>query len=135
MAFPCLHGAPFQGERTSGGYQWIHSGCVGEKGRRGFPVCVLRMGISGGQSGCKLLFPRVTWLSLGLRPTGKDEARGLLLGGASSKGFPGSPVVGFGLVPLQTGWFLAQHRALCSALEMGGQLIPVPCPAPCLGDL
>lgn len=78
-------------------------------------MCVLRMGISGGQSGCKLLFPQVTWLSLGLCPTGKDEARGLLLGGVSSKGFPGSPVVGFGLVPLQAGWFLAQHRALCGA--------------------
>lgn len=85
-------------------------------------MCVLKMGISGGRGGCKLLFPWVTWLSLGLHPTGKDEVRGLLRGGVISKAFPGLPAVGFGLVPLQAGWFLA--RPLCSALGMGGAAHP-----------
>lgn len=85
-------------------------------------MCVLRMGISGSQSGCKLLFPWVAWLSLGLDPTGKDEVCGLLMSGVSSKGFPGWPVVGFGLVPLQAGWFLA--GPLSGALGMGGATHP-----------
>lgn len=92
-------------------------------------MCVLRMGISGSQSGCELLFPWVMWLSLGLHPTGKDE----VVGGVSSKGFPGWPVLGFGLVPLQAGWFLAWP--LCGALGMGGAAHPFAHPALCLGHL
>lgn len=68
------------------------------------------MGISGGQSGCKVLFPWVAWLSLGLRPAGRDEVRGV-----SSKSFPGSPGVGFG-------WFLAWP--LHGTLRMGGAAHP-----------
>lgn len=40
------------------------------------PACVLGMGIPGGQGGCKLLSPQVTWLSLGLQLTRKDEVHG-----------------------------------------------------------
>lgn len=87
----------------------------GEKGRRGFPDCVLRMGISGGQSGCKLQFPWVAWLSLGLCSAGRDEVCGLLMDGVSSKGFPGSPGVWFG-------WILAWP--LRGALRMGGAAHP-----------
>lgn len=81
------------------------------------------MGIPGNQGGLKLLSPQMTWLSLGLHLTGKDEVHGqsqlghpkkwrrqtpeLLMGGVSGKGVPGLQALGFWIVPLQAGWFLA----------------------------
>lgn len=74
------------------------------------------IGIPGGQGSCKLPSPWVTWLSLGLHVTGKQEVCGqshvgcpekqrrqipdLLMGAVSGRGVPGLQAVGFRLVPL-----------------------------------
>lgn len=89
-------------------------------------MCVLSMGISGSQSGCRLLFPWVAWLSLGLDGV-------CVMGGVSSRGFSGWPVVRFGLVPLQAGWFLAWP--LSGAFGMGGAAHPCVTSSSLLGDL